>query len=311
MFSTFDQVEQYVLQSNVRKRIALTGAHDSYSLEAVVHARRRGVATAALLGDVEKIRALLRGMDEPEEAYELIPCETDEESAKRAVAMVHEGRADMPMKGLLQTSTYMHAILDKSMGLLPPGGLLSQSTLVEWPKEHRLFQITDCAINIAPNLDQKRKIVQNAVNFAHNLGCECPKVAMVSAVEILNPKIQSTVDAVALKQECEEGKIQNCVVGGPLGLDNAVSRAAAAHKGVKDPVAGQADILVMPDLCSGNIFTKSLTFFAGMRSAGVLLGTATPVIATSRTDTPENKYRGILMSLLNSIQTKQTKEQAR
>ena len=209
-------------------------------------------------------------MDEPEEAYELIPCETDEESAKRAVAMVHEGRADMPMKGLLQTSTYMHAILDKSMGLLPPGGLLSQSTLVEWPKEHRLFQITDCAINIAPNLDQKRKIVQNAVNFAHNLGCECPKVAMVSAVEILNPKIQSTVDAVALKQECEEGKIQNCVVGGPLGLDNAVSRAAAAHKGVKDPVAGQADILVMPDLCSGNIFTKSLTFFAGMRSAAAL-----------------------------------------
>lgn len=304
MFSTFDQVEQYVLQSHVKKRIALTGAHDSYSLEAVVHARRRGVATAVLLGNVEKIRALLREMDEPEEAYDLIPCETDEESAKRAVAMVHEGCADMPMKGLLQTSTYMHTVLDKSMGLLPPGGLLSQSTLVEWPAEHRMFQITDCAINIAPNLDQKRKIVQNAVNFAHNLGCECPKVAMVSAVEILNPKIQSTVDAVALKKEWEEGKIRGCVVGGPLGLDNAVSRSAAAHKGVKDPAAGEADILVMPDLCAGNIFTKSLTFFANMHSAGVLLGTTTPVIATSRTDTPENKYRGILMSLLNALQTK-------
>ena len=259
MFRTFDEIERHILSSGVKKRIALTGAHDSYSLEAVVHAKRKGLVTAALLGRVDEIASLLRSMDEPQDGYELIACETEEENARRAVAMVHEGKADMPMKGLLQTSAYMHAVLDKHMGLLPQGGLLSQSTLVEWTKEGRMFQITDCAINIAPDVQQKKKIVENAVRFAHRLGCECPKVAVVSAVE------------------------------------------AARHKGVTDPAAGSADILVMPELCAGNIFTKSITFFAGLRSAGVLLGTTTPVIATSRTDTPENKYHGILMSLLNAL----------
>ena len=233
-------------------------------------------------------------------ARDLIPIK-QEENARRAVAMVHEGKADMPMKGLLQTSAYMHAVLDKHMGLLPQGGLLSQSTLVEWTKEGRMFQITDCAINIAPDVQQKKKIVENAVRFAHRLGCECPKVAVVSAVEVVNPKIPSTVEAAALKQACLNGELPGCIVGGPLGLDNAVSLQAARHKGVTDPAAGSADILVMPELCAGNIFTKSITFFAGLRSAGVLLGTTTPVIATSRTDTPENKYHGILMSLLNAL----------
>jgi phosphate butyryltransferase len=301
VFRTFDEIERHILSSGVKKRIALTGAHDSYSLEAVVHAKRRGLVTAALLGRVDEIAALLRSMDEPQDGYELIGCETEEENARRAVAMVHEGKADMPMKGLLQTSAYMHAVLDKNMGLLPQGGLLSQSTLVEWTKEGRMFQITDCAINIAPDVQQKKKIVENAVRFAHRLGCECPKVAVVSAVEVVNPKIPSTVEAAALKQACRNGELPGCIVGGPLGLDNAVSLQAARHKGVTDPAAGSADILVMPELCAGNIFTKSITFFAGLRSAGVLLGTTTPVIATSRTDTPENKYHGILMSLLNAL----------
>ena len=301
MFCTFKQIEQYILASGVKKRIALAGAHDSYSLEAVVHARRQGVATALLLGDTAAISELLRGMDEPLEAYELIQCDTEDECARRTVALVHEGKADLPMKGLLQTSSYMRAVLDKQMGLLPPGGLLSQSTLVEWPQENRLFQITDCAINIAPGYEQKVKLIENAVVLAHKLGCELPKVAAISAVETVNPKIPSTVEADQLKAACAAGQITGCLVGGPLALDNAISLEAARHKGISDPVAGCADILVMPDLCAGNIFTKSLTFFAGMTSAGALLGTTTPVIATSRTDTPQNKYNGILVALLNGL----------
>ena len=174
-------------------------------------------------------------------------------------------------------------------------------TLVEDQKEQRLFQITDCAINIAPNLEQKRKMIENAVGLAGCLGVGLPKVAVVSALEEVNPKIPSTVDAAELARDNREGRIRGCIVEGPLGFDNAVSREAAKHKGIDSQVAGQADIIVVPDLCSGNILTKSIIFFTNMPSCGTLLGTSVPVIAVSRTDTPENKYRGILVSLLCAL----------
>ena len=149
----------------------------------------------------------------------------------------------MPMKGLLHTSDFMRPILNKETGLLPPGNLLSQVTLVEDQKEQKLFQITDCAINIAPNLEQKRKMIENAVGLAGCLGVRLPKVAVVSALEEVNPKIPSTVDAADLARDNREGRIRGCIVEGPLGFDNAVSREAAEHKGIDSQVAGQADII--------------------------------------------------------------------
>lgn len=300
-FHSFSEIEEFVVGSGIKKRIALAGAHDSYALDSVIHARKKGLVEAVLIGHEEEIRSLLKERGENEADYHLVNCENDPEAAEIAVRMVHEGEADMPMKGLLHTSDFMRPILNKKTGLLPPGNLLSQSTLVEDRKEHRLFQITDCAINIAPNLDQKRKMIENAVALAGCLGVELPKVAVVSALEEVNEKIPSTVDAASLANECREGKIKGCVVEGPFGFDNAVSREAAKHKGMKSQVAGQADIIVVPDLCSGNILTKSIIFFTNMPSCGTLLGTSVPVIAVSRTDTPENKYRGILVSLLFAI----------
>lgn len=300
MYHNFREIEETILASKIKKRIALAGAHDSYSLEAVIYAKNKGLISATLLGKVDEIRNILLSMNEDPTEYEMVECEDDEVSSKLAVAMVYDKRADIPMKGLIQTSSFMRAILDKEKGLLPSGGLICQSTIVEYPKENRLFQISDCAINIAPDYEAKVKIIENTVKLAKTLGIELPKVAIISALEVVNPKIPSTVDAQKLKQANEQKLIQGCIVGGPFALDNAISIEAAKHKGITDPVAGQADILVVPDLCTGNVLTKSLIFFSQMKTAGTLLGTTTPVIAASRTDTAENKYHAILIALLNA-----------
>lgn len=300
-FHSFTEIEEYVVNSGIKKTIALAGAHDSYALESIVHARKKGLVEAVLIGNIEEIRKILEQMGELETDYRLIDCPTDREASETAVSMVHAGEADMPMKGLIHTSVFMKPILNKETGILPAGNLLSQSTLVEDKRANRLFQITDCAINIAPDFEQKIKLIENAVGMAGCLGVETPKVAVISALEEVNPRIPSTVDAANLMKACEEGVIQGCVVEGPFGFDNAFSKEAAVHKGIDSRVAGQADVMVVPDLCCGNILTKSIIFLTDMPSCGILLGTAVPVIAVSRTDTPENKYRGILAALLCAL----------
>ena len=297
--TTFGEIERTLLERGECATVALAGSNDSYSLAALARARELGFVRMVLIGDRTHTLEALREAGVSAEGCEFIDCGNEEECARIAVKMVREGSADLPMKGLLQTSAYMHAILDKEHGLLPPGGLLSQSTLVEGEDGAGFFQVTDCAINIAPNVHQKADIIRNAVSLAHELGSKMPRVAVVSAVEKVNPKIPSTVDAVELKEAYLRNEFEGCVIDGPLALDNAVSEEAARHKRIPGAVAGHADILVMPDLCAGNIFTKSLTFYAHMVSAGCLLGTSSPVIATSRTDTPENKYNGILVALLH------------
>lgn len=292
MYRTFDEIEA-ALSAAEPKRLVLAGSQDAPALEAVVRACRAGLVNATLIGDVAQTSDLLEQLGEPVEGYRLIPCEDERECARMAVRMVHDGEADIPMKGLMQTASFMKAILDREQGFVPEGALLSQATVLEWPAENRLMVISDCAVNIAPDRDAKAKITRNAVDLAHQLGIECPKVALLSAVEVVKESIPSTMDAVAIA----EMPWDDCVVGGPFALDNAISPEAAAHKGIVHPAAGHADVLVVPDLCSGNIFTKSLTFFAGLRSAGALCGTTSPVVMTSRTDTPEDKYLSILVAL--------------
>jgi phosphate butyryltransferase len=301
MFRTFAEIEKSILDSHIQKRIALMNAHDSHSLPALAAAKKKGLVTAVLLGDEACIKKLLRECGEAPGDYEIIHNTDDADCARQGVALIREGKADYPMKGLMQTSDFMHAILDKEQGLLPPGALLSQATIVEYPQENRFFLVSDCAINIAPGYEQKVKIIQNAVALAHSLGYACPKVAVLSALEMVNPKIPSTLEAARLQEAGEKGEMGQCIVAGPLALDNAISPEAAAHKGLAGPVAGNADILIVPDLAAGNIFAKSLIFFGKMNSAGTLLGTSTPVIAASRTDTPENKYNAILAALLRDI----------
>ncbi len=195
MFHNFEEIEKAIQSSHMKKTIALAGAHDSYSLEAVVEAKRNQLIQAILIGKAKKIRTLLAEMNEKPEAYEIIDCEDDLRCAEIAVELIHQKKADLPMKGLLQTSDFMRPILNKKTGLLEAGNVVSQATVVEYAKENRFFLITDCAINIAPDVERKKQIIRNAVTLTQKLGIETAHVAVLSAVEKVNEKIVSTVAA--------------------------------------------------------------------------------------------------------------------
>ena len=297
MFASFCEIEEAVRKKE-RKRLVLAGANDVDVVAAVVAARKKQVIHATLIGNLAIMKQLLCEMNEKEEDYELIECEGESQMANLACQMVREKKADVIMKGLMQTSSFMRAVLDKEKyGFVPEGGMLSQATIMEF--EDRLLILTDCAVNISPDYAEKTKILKNAVAFAQKFGIETPKVAVIAPVEMVNPKMQSTIDAAMLSKASERKQLGKCIVDGPLGMDNALSAEAARHKGISSEVAGCADILLLPDLCTGNVLTKALVHIAkGIRSCGVLLGTSVPVVMTSRTDTPENKYFAILTTLL-------------
>ena len=298
MYTSFRQLEEVILQRGDKKVIALAGSQDEDVLAAIVNARRRQIIEAVLIGDVKKTEALLEQMDEKTEDYTLISCDGENQTARMACQLVKEGKADIPMKGLMQTSSFMRAVLDKeSFAFIPEKGILSQATLLEF--EGRMMIITDCAVNINPDYTGKVKILNNAVALAKKIGIKLPKVAVLAPVEVINPNMQSTIDAAMLSKASQRGQIKDCIVDGPLAMDNAMSKEAAMHKGIESEVAGEADILLVPDLCTGNVLTKALVHFAkGIPSAGLLIGMTVPVVMTSRTDTPENKYHAILASVL-------------
>lgn len=301
MFASFQDIEEYIQSNKIVKKIALGGAHDDDALRAVVNAHKKGVIDAVLIGHTDKIKQLLSEMGEEQEGYEIVEASDEQECAALACSYVKEGKADIPMKGLMQTATFMRAVLNKQSGFLPEGALLSQCTVLEHQEEHRLMVISDCAVNIAPDYADKVKILKNAITLARQLGCKQPRAAVIAPVEVINPAISATIEAAMLSKASQRGQIKGCIVDGPLALDNAVSEAAAKHKGIESPVAGKADILLMPDLTTGNVFTKSLTYFAKLPSAGTLNGTSGPVVMTSRTDTPENKYHSILTAVLQTL----------
>ncbi len=297
MFRNFKEMEKAVQERGVKKRIVLAGAHDEDALTAVVYAKRKQIAEVILIGKTDQVKELLRKMDEPEDAYTFVECHEESEAANIACTMVKNKEADVPMKGLMQTASFMRAILNKEKyGFVREGDLLSQATVFE--TEGRLMIVTDCAVNIAPTYSEKVKIIKNAVILAKRLEISKPNVAVITPVEVVNPNILSTIDAAMLSKACQRGQIKDCIIDGPLALDNALSLEACQHKGIKSPVAGQADILMVPDLCTGNVLTKALVHFADIQSAGVLVGTTVPVVMTSRTDKPENKYFSILTAVL-------------
>ena len=297
MFRSFKEVEQHVLEKGKKKCIVLCGAHDEPALEAVVNAKRRGIITAILIGDETGVKDMLRELEEDAADYEIIHKPDEIESANMAIKMVREGKADIPMKGLMQSSSYLRAILNKETGILPEGKTLSQCTVFEYPDQNRLMFAGDCAMIIAPTMEEKIQIIKNSVELAKCFGIEDVKVAVLSALEKVNPKIVSTVEAEELSKLDWEGL---CTVEGPFALDNAVDLEAAKHKGISGKVAGNADILAMSCLDMGNVFTKALTFFAHLKTGSALCGTKYPVIFTSRTDTLDGKYNSILTAIMQS-----------
>ncbi|MDD5905880.1 MAG: phosphate acyltransferase [Clostridiales bacterium] len=298
MFTNFKELEAYVLAQNTKKRIALANAHDEPALSAVVNAKRKGVVEGTLIGKQDMIIDMLHEMGEDEKDYEIINFDGEElEAAKIAVKLVREGKADIPMKGILQTSSFAKAILNRETGLIPEGGrrLVSQVGIFEY--EGRFMMITDAAINIAPDVETQIGIVENALPVAKALGNDCPKVAVLSAVETYNEKMPSTVSAA----EIAKRGIPGCIVSGPLALDGAISMESVKHKSIKNPVAGQADILLVPVIEVGNVLYKSITYIAGKTMASSICGASCPVIITSRADTPDSKYYSILLAVLRCL----------
>ncbi len=298
MYKTFKEVEEAVLARGRRVKLALAASADDVALEAVIRAQRNGIIEAQMVGDAAKTAELLKEMGENPGDYEI----TDEPDPLKAIRIVCErvrdGKADMPMKGLMQSGDYLRAILDKSYGFLPEKGMLTEATVFEY--DNRLITATDCAVVIAPDYNEKIRIINNSVKFVKALGCELPKVAVITPVEIVNPKIPSTIDAAMLAVAGRRGQIKDCIVDGPLALDNAISAESAKHKGIESDVAGCADILLLPDLDSGNLMLKAVIYMMNTVSSSNIIGTDVPVVMTSRSDTPENKYNSILTAVIRA-----------
>jgi phosphate butyryltransferase len=279
------------------KRVAVAAAQDHTILEAAVRASREHVAEAVLVGDEAKIREIAASRQIRLDNLTVINRKDDLEAAATAVGLAAGGKADLVMKGYLHTDDYLRAVLSKENGLRA-GVLMSHVFVAELPGRERFLFVTDGAMNIAPDLEQKAQIVLNAVHLAQALGYEEPRVAALAAVELLNPAMPATVDATCLHTMGERRQFSpRCLVDGPFALDNAVSAEAAAHKGITGPVAGGADILLVPCIEAGNMLVKSLVYFAAARVAGVVLGAKCPVILTSRADSAESKFLSIALGV--------------
>lgn len=282
-----------------RKTLAVAAAGDTEVLLAVDNARKMGIASAILVGDEEKIRTIAAQQGIPLEEYRLIPEPDPAQACRRAVKLVRDGEADVVMKGLVDTSVILKAVLDREIGLRK-GPVLSHVALFQVAGYDRLFVVTDVAMNIAPNLETKKDIIRNAVGVAHALGNENPIVACLCAVEKLNPKMPATIEASALVEAWEAGELPGCRVVGPLALDNAVSPEAARHKGITNPLAGHGDVLLAPNIETGNVLYKALVFLARAKNAGVIVGAKAPVVLTSRADSDEAKLNSIALALMIS-----------
>ncbi|MEK7714022.1 MAG: bifunctional enoyl-CoA hydratase/phosphate acetyltransferase, partial [candidate division NC10 bacterium] len=278
-------------------RTAVVHPVDRNALLGAIDAARAGLIVPVLVGSETKIRAVAAAESVDLAPYALVATRHSHEAAERAVAMVRAGEVEALMKGSLHTDELMHEVVAKETGIRT-ARRLSHVFVVDVPTYARLLFITDAAINIAPDLDAKRHIVQNAIDLARVLGVERPKVAVLSAVETLSPEIRSTIDAAALCKMAERGQITGGVLDGPLAFDNAVSEEAARVKGIESPVAGRADILVVPDLESGNMLAKQLEYLGEAQSAGVVLGARVPIVLTSRADSPLTRMTSCAVALL-------------
>jgi len=287
-----DLIEQ--VKCKEKKKIAVAAAEDLEVLEVVEEAIELKLAEFILIGNKEEIEKIA------EENNKKLCCEIIDEpdhkkAAEKAVELVKKGEAGAIMKGLLHTGTFLKAVLNKEKGL-NIGKLVTQISLFDKEKGEGLQLLTDCAMAIQPTLDEKKQIIENAILLAQKIGYDVPKVAILSALEIVNPAIPDTIEAAILSKMGDRGQIKNAVIDGPFALDNAISIEAAEHKGIKSQVAGKADILIAPNLQVGNVLTKALTYYAHKDVAAAVIGAGAPIIMTSRTDSVKNKLLSIALA---------------
>jgi len=283
-------------------RCAIVHPCDRAALLGPIEAARRGIIDPVLVGPEDKIQAAAEAADVDLSPYRIEPAPHSHASAAKAAELASNGEVEALMKGSLHTDELMRGVLPSAAGLRTERRV-SHVFVMDVPTYPGLLMITDAAINITPDLEQKVDIVQNAIDLAHILGMECPNVAVLSAIETVNPKIPSTLEAAALCKMVDRGQITGGIIDGPLALDNAISKTAAQTKGIRSEVAGRADILVVPDLEAGNMLAKQLSFLAGAESAGIVVGARVPIVLTSRADPVRSRLASTaVMSLVAHAQ---------
>ena len=280
-----------------KKKVAVAVAQDEPVLEAIKEASEKGVADAILVGDKLKIQEIAKKIDLDLTDFEIMDVKDPKKATLEAVKLVSSGHADMLMKGLIDTATFLRSVLNKEVGLRT-GKLMSHVAVFETEGWDRLLFLTDAAFNTYPELKDKQGIINNAVTVAHACSIDVPKVAVVCPVEVVNPNMPSTVDAALLAKMSDRKQFKGCIVDGPFALDNAISEEAAHHKGVTGEVAGKADVLMLPNIETANVMYKTLTYFSKSRNGGLLVGTSAPVILTSRADSFETKVNSIALAAL-------------
>lgn len=294
MLKRLDELTERARSGHIR-RLVVAASADEPVLKAVKEATSQGIIHPILIGDRQRTELICKELDFDTTGVEIVDEADGYRASVIAVSLIRGGKADIMMKGYVSTEPMLKAILDKENGLRK-GGLLSHFALFESPYYHKLIGITDAAMNVSPTFEEKVEILKNGVEAFHKLGIETPKVAVLGAVESVNPKMDATVHAAMITMMNRRGQIKQCLVDGPLALDNAVSEEAARHKGIVSEVAGDADLLLAPDINSGNILYKSLGFIGGGISAAVLMGASVPVVLTSRSDSTRSKMLSIALA---------------
>ncbi len=287
-----------------RQRMAVVHPVDELSLEGALAAAQAGVIDLVLIGPRARIQKAADNLQADISDYEIIETEHSHASAALAVQLAREGKVNALMKGAISSDELLSTVIDPACGLRT-ARRASHVYVLSVPDYPKLLLVTDAAINIEPDLATKRDIVQNAIDLAHALGITCPKVAILSAVEKVKPQIQSTIDAAALCKMADRKQITGAILDGPLAFDNAISLEAAEQKGIDSPVAGDPDILVVPDLVSGNILAKQLTFLGHASSAGLVMGARVPVALTSRAENVASRVVSAALAALVAVQQQQ------
>jgi len=295
VFKNFEELTARVRGSSRMRRVAVVAAEDEHSLEAALRGRDAGIAEPILVGRRPAIEAVLERLGASIDAAAIIDAPDERAAAAAGVALVASGRADFLMKGRLQTADLLRAVVDKTSGLRS-GGVMSHIAVDEIPGHHKLVFISDGGMLTYPDLAQKRAIIENAVGVLMRFGYSRPKVAVLAAVETVNEKMSECVDAAELKRLNADGWLSECVVEGPISYDLAMSAEAAQIKGYSSPVAGDADILVVPSIAAGNILGKCLIYSAGARMAGLVVGAAAPIVLTSRGASADEKFLSLVIA---------------
>ena len=295
MLTELSQLRELLDKEHKPKKLVLAASEDAHSLNAVVRAAEQDIIRLVLVGDKEKTAGMAEILELDISKFEFIEASSPVEAVSKSVKIVHDGKADILMKGKVGTSDMLRSVLSKDFGLRT-GKLLSHFAYFEVETYHKLIGVTDVAMNIAPSLTEKISILNNSVKVLNSLGIEMPKVAVLGAVEKVNTEMGATLDAALLSKMNQRDQILNCIVDGPLAFDNAISVESARHKEIKSDVAGDTDLLLMPDIEVGNVLYKSLVFFARAKVASMIVGASAPIVLTSRSDSEQAKFDSILLA---------------